>query len=395
MIPQKVLKLKSEETSTVLEEGPKTVQSKRYRLVVIGFGFVALLLLPALDQWLGLSSHFKSTEKRILKPLPTFEFPHLRTFIYQFDQYYKENFGWRNALFYQYSHWKYTIVGASPLPEKVVIGKNGWFYPGNSVNNVVDQHRGLLPISEDTLQSVANRLTRYQQLLAKQGTRLYVMIAPDSYTIYPENLPDHLRSAAHSFNFDQIKRYMATHTTIPLVDVRDALRKAKPKYQVYCQTDSHWNDYGSLIATLTLADRIRQDFPEVPMARLSDYRVRTQKGEGGDLVTMLALNRKCQDSVSYKIVPSPHLVTKQTESIPNAEIGIPSQRFVGSASSLPKLLLIGDSFSYTMNQFIPGYFRESYLVRSNRLNMELVQAEQPDVVVVEIVERNILSLSRL
>lgn len=373
----------------------RSVKSGRYRFLITGFGFIGLLLLPVLDQLLGLSAGFKSTEKRILAPLPVFAFPHVRAYMSQFNHYFSENFGWRNALFYQYSQWKYKVVGASPLPEKVVVGKNGWFYPGNSLGRVADQHRGLLPLSSDTLHLIASRLARYQRQLAGQGTQLYVLIAPDSYTIYPEHLPDQLRSAGAPSNFDLLKTYLSQQTRVPLVDVRRALREAKARHVVYRRTDTHWNDYGSLVATLSLVRRIRQDFPQVPNVRLLNYGVRPLPGEGGDLVTMLALNQELTDSVSYRIRPVTQLMAWQTECIAGAAMGLPSQRFVSRAKRAPKLVLVGDSFSYNMNDFLPGYFRESYIVRSNQLNMDLIRTERPKVVVVEIVERNIALLAQL
>jgi hypothetical protein len=72
---------------------------------------------------------------------------------------------------------------------------------------------------------------------------------------------------------------------------------------------------------------------------------------------------------------------------PNALSGFPSTHFTGSGTG--KLLFIGDSFSHSMMQFLPAYFRESHFVRGNRLNPEIIQKERPDVVVIEVVERNI------
>ncbi|UFH55851.1 alginate O-acetyltransferase AlgX-related protein [Spirosoma sp. KNUC1025] len=365
----------------------------RFKTKMLAWGFAVLLALPTLDQWLGLSSGFASTEKRILTPFPTFQYPHIQTFIAQFNQYYKENFGWRNALFYQYSQWKYHVLHTSPLPEKVVVGKNGWFYPGNSMNQILDRHQGL-PINPDTLAAVAQRLTNYQQQLAAQGTKLYILIAPDSYTVYPENLPDHLQTKDSQANFNRIRDFLRSHTTVPVVDVRNALTAAKVNHVVYCQTDTHWNFYGSLIATLTLVDQIRQDFPQIPKPRLADYQVQALKGYGGDLTTMLAMNQELTDSIQYKITLPDYLRVRQTESTKPRETDLPSERFVSLSTNLPKLLLLGDSFSYWMNQFVPGYFRESYLVRNHQLDMNLARAERPDIVVIEIVERNIDFLGR-
>jgi hypothetical protein len=319
----------------------------------------------------------------------------VQTYIHEFNQYFKENFGWRNALFYQYSQWKFRILGSSPLPEKVVIGKAGWFYPGNDFNRIADQHRGLHPLSPDKLALIATRLTRYQQILAQQGTRLYIMVAPDSYSIYPEYLPDYLRRKPLVCNFNLLKQHLARTTSLSFVDVRRAMLQAKTDRQLYLRTDTHWNNYGSLVASLTLIDRIRQDFPQIPAVRLTNYQIKPIKGEGGDLTTMLALNRGYKDSVDYQIKPALCLSSKLKASNVSADRRLPSQQFIGPDSGLPTLLLVGDSFSYSMNQFVPGYFSESYLLRSNRLDLNLVQQKKPDVIVIEIVERNIDLLTNL
>lgn len=374
---------------------PKPHTERKATSLFISAGFLLLLLLPSLDQLLNLSAGFKSTEKRILTPLPTLKFPHLRTYIADFNQYYKENFGWRNALFYQYSRFKYSVMGVSPLPDKVVLSKNGWFYPGNSMNHILDQHRGLSPIPPDTLHAIARHLTRLQHQIAAAGARLYLLVAPDSYSIYPENLPDHLLKSPHVSNFEKFKRYMGQHTTIPVIDVRRSLRTAKASHILYYKTDTHWNEYGALIASLTLVNSIRHDFPLLPVARVSDFTVHSVAGDGGDLVTMLAMNREIIDSIVYKVKPVRSLLAQNTQTIDNLKNGLPSQRFVTASSQLPKLLLIGDSFSFSLNQSLPSYFRESYLVRDHKCRMELVRREHPDIVVFEIVERNLSSFGQL
>lgn len=366
-----------------------------YRAKIAAVAFAVLLLLPTLDQTLGLSARFRSTENRNLNAAPPLNFPHVRTFARLFDQYYKENFGWRNALFYVYSRWKLRVLGESPLPEKVVVGKQGWFYLGNSYNHVVDQHRGLLPLSADSARLIADHLTYRRQQLARQGARLYVLIAPDSHTIYPEHLPDRLQAGAGPSRLDVLKQAMSK-TSVPFVDIRDTLRAAKQNYVVYHRTDTHWNDYGTLVGCAALLDRIRQDYPALTPVRRADYAIQQQRGAGGDLVNMLTLQNEVKDPVHYVIQPISTLTARQTATVPNAGSGFPSTRFAGPGGrSTPKLLLLGDSFSHSMMQFLPGYFRESYFVRGNRLDPALVRTERPDIVVVEVVERNLIYLATL
>ncbi|WP_461096917.1 alginate O-acetyltransferase AlgX-related protein [Spirosoma luteolum] len=385
------------------DPGPVIVQpvsrvrrsATRFRSVLAGSCFCLLLLLPALDQWLGLSSSFQSTEKRTLSPRPVLQLPHVMTFVDQFNQYYKESFGGRNALFYAYSHWKLSVLGQSPLPEKVVVGKDGWFYPGNFFADVARQHQGLRPISRSMMQAIAARLSRYQQQLARRGARLYVMVAPDSHTIYPEHLPDNLQRTATSANLDALYQYLQQHTTVSVIDIRRPLLDAKAVRPVYYQTDTHWNEFGAVVASTALVNYLRHDYPTLPEARLSDYRFRPVTGVGGDLTTMLAVNDSYRDMVQYKVTSLTGAGARQTASIPNAEMNLPSSRFVGQQTSRPRLLFVGDSFSYSLNQYLPPYFSASFLVRSRHFNPQLVQAEQSDIVVIEVVERNLHMLADL
>ena len=357
---------------------------KRFKLLAPAFA--GLLLLPLADQVLGLSGQFSSTENRTASQVPPFNFPHVKAFIKKFDQYYKENFGWRNALFYGYSRWKLNVLGESPLPEKVVLGKNGWFYLGNSYNRVMDQHRGLLPLSADSARYIAQHLTRQQAELARQNSRLYVLIAPDSHTIYPENLPNHLQPASGPTRLD-ILGQAVKNTTVPFIDLRDTLLTAKHERFVYHQTDTHWNDIGSMIGSAALLDRIRQNYPNLPSLQLSDFKIEKQRGGGGDLVTMLTVQQERKDEVFYAVTPTPQAKATQTANVPNPVSGFASSRFRGNGTG--KLLFIGDSFSHNMMPFLAAYFRESYFVRASRIDSTLVATERPDVIVFEVVERNL------
>ncbi len=366
-----------------------------FRFKLAAFVFAGLLLLPTLDQLLNLSKAYKSTENRQQSTLPPLHFPHVRSFVKQFDQYYKENFGWRNALFYAYSRWKLNLLGESPLPEKVVVGNDGWFYLGNSYNRVVDQHRGLLPLSADSARIIAQHLTATQQRLAKQGIRFYVLIAPDSHTIYPEHLPTQLTVSTQPSRLDVLTKAME-QTRVPFVDIRDTLLAAKKEQVVYYQTDTHWNDYGTLIGSAALLNRIRQDIPTLPAPRLTDYRIQKQRGLGGDLTTMLTVQDEHRDQVYFDIKPAPDRTARQVAEVPNPVSGFPSVRFTRTTSDgLPQLLFIGDSFSHSMMQFVPGYFQSAFFMRGRHLDPAVVAAERPDVVVVEIVERNIGDLATL
>lgn len=370
---------------------------------ILAFGFAALLLLPTFDQILGFSEQFQSTENK-RNTRPELHFPHVRSFVKQFDPYYKENFGFRNALFYIYSRWQLWGLKQSPLPEKVVVGKQGWFFLGDSYNNVIKQHRGLMPLSADSARLIANHLAQRQAELARQGIKLYVLIAPDSHSIYPEFLPDRVAHTTGPTRLDVLRQAVTTQTNVSFIDLRDTLRAAKKDEVVYYQTDTHWNDYGTLVGSAALLNRIQRDVPALRRIKKSDFSINKMRGGTGDLVRMMALQDAIRDPFFYDIKPAIPVLARQTAEIPNTETGpkatgFPSIQFVGPTGTpgrgtpdrpaTPKLLFIGDSFSHSMMPLVAGYFRESYFVRSSFLSSALVQQQKPDVVVFQIVERNI------
>lgn len=360
---------------------------------ILAFGFAALLLLPTFDQILGFSEQFQSTENK-RNTRPELHFPHVRSFVKQFDPYYKENFGFRNALFYVYSRWQLWGLNQSPLPEKVVVGKQGWFFLGDSYNNVIKQHRGLMPLSADSGRLIANHLAQRQAELARQGIKLYVLIAPDSHSIYPEFLPDRLAHTTGPTRLDVLRQAVTTQTNVSFIDLRDTLRAAKKDEVVYYQTDTHWNDYGTLVGSAALLNRIQRDVPTLRPVQKNDFLITKMKGGTGDLVRMMALQDAIRDPFFYEIKPAPPVLARKVAEIPNTETGpnssgFPSVRFVGPSPAAPKLLFIGDSFSHSMMPLVAGYFRESYFARSRFLSPALVQQQKPDVVVVQIVERNL------
>ncbi len=384
------------------------------RSYILAIGFASLLLLPTLDQLFGFSTRFKSTENRRVTTMPGLSLRQVKTFARQFDQYYKESFGGRNALVYAYSKWKYDLMNQSPLPERVVVGKNGWFFLGDYYNDVIKQHRGLLPLPVDTARVIAGHLAQRQAELARQGIKLYVLIAPDSHSIYPEFLPSHLKPASiYSSNsqlftnkanqkkalqnspLDVLTKAISRHRELAFIDLRDTLWRAKQTHQVYQQTDTHWNSYGALIGCATLMNRIRQDFPQLRPVQKADYRIEPMQGRGGDLVMLFMLQYELRDDVFYDIQLNDQLRPVRGDTTLNPETGLPAFRFVGVDQRQPRLLFLGDSFSLNMISHVAPYFSASYFERGNVLNPEVIRAEKPDVIVVQIVERNIRWLRNL
>ena len=241
--------------------------------------------------------------------------------------------------------------------------------------------------------SEAQRSRELRIGLLQNGCNIVAVLPADVF------LPDRLAHTTGPTRLDVLRQAIERQTRVPFIDLRDTLRAAKKDEVVYYQTDTHWNDYGTLVGSAALLNRIRQDFPVLRPVQKSDFLITKMKGGTGDLVRMMALQDAIRDPFFYDIKPAIPVLARQTAEIPNTETGpkatgFPSIQFVGPTGTsdrpaTPKLLFIGDSFSYSMMPLVAGYFRESYFVRSSFLSSALVRQQKPDVVVFQIVERNI------
>ena len=360
--------------------------------------FCLVICLPTLDQVLGLSAFQTMENKGSAWPTTNAGsgIRALKKAARHFDTYYKTNFGGRNVLIYLHSLLYYYGLSESPVPAQVVIGKAGWLYVGDYHNRVVQQHRGLFPLHPDSARAIAQHLLAVQRKLAGRGAKLYVMIAPDSHSIYPEHLPDHLLPGQlPETPLDVLSRAMHHHPALPFMNLRDTLCRAKQHQRVYWPTDSHWNSYGALAGSTVVLNRIRHDFPAIRPIQAADYRTGLASDKPSDLLALMMLqgqNSQLHQAIGMK----PALWSAATHQLVREE---PTRQqaavYLGIDVRQPSLLLFGDSFSEAMMDQLPAYFGRSTTLHQSIIDWPRVDREKPDVVIVEIVERNLYNLSRL
>ncbi|MBO0948545.1 alginate O-acetyltransferase AlgX-related protein [Fibrella forsythiae] len=365
--------------------------------------FCFLIYLPIIDQLLGISS-FRTMENRPSFVAENGAIHSMRTLkkaVRQFDVYYKTNFGIRDGLVFLHSVLHYYVLNDSPIPQQVIFGKQGWLYVGDHYNRVMQQHQGLWPLSVDSAQAIAQHLVAVQQKLAGKGAQLYILIAPDSHSIYPEYLPDYVASGYHAQTkehyqwtetpHDVLSQVMQKHLSVPFLDLRDTLCRAKQKAVIYRQTDTHWSNYGALIGTASIINRIRQTFPSIRPVQWNDYDMQVMRGGSGDLAALMMLQGQVKDQIFYSIVSKPAFRTVAAQQSAERQTSV----FQGKNAGQPSMLLFGDSFSESMLVYLPGYFSRTCAVRQPALDWQRIDQEKPDIVIVEIVERNLRDLRKL
>ena len=137
-----------------------------------------------------------------------------------------------------------------------------------------------------------------------------MVIVPNKSTIYSEYMPDTIRKFRDTTRLDQFMEHMRRHSRVSVLDLREALFKAKSNHPLYWKTDSHWNSYGAYIGYTEIMRRLCAQLPGLKPVSIRGDEVRIEPSPtGGDLAQMLFL----QDSLPEENETRLNLETSSTQ----------------------------------------------------------------------------------
>lgn len=376
-----------------------TPKAAKKNLFQLGFNFlfVILIFLPLSITLFSKNTAENSIENRQLEQLPSISVAatSLRHFVQQFNSYFDDNFGFR----YKLIHWRSDILAnlfnISPS-SKVIIGENKWlYYDGGTGENVIaNYYRGLNPFTNAQLAKMAAILTHHQAWLAKQKIAYFLVIAPDKESIYPEFLPSYLTQINHVTRLDQLINYLHEHTTINVIDLRPTLIAHKNMAQLYYKNDTHWNLTGGFYGYQQIIERVKQKFPQIPLLTANDF-IKTPSTHDGDLARMIDLESvytsnetllQLRAAACNGVTPLPQYNT------PNAPSGFDAFATVCNNQHLPKAVIVRDSFTVALISLLQQDFRRAVFLWTYTFPYATIKKEHPDVVIQEIVERNLTTI---
>ena len=161
--------------------------------------------------------------------------------------------------------------------------------------------------------------------------------------------------------------------------------------QAYWKTDTHWNGWGALMGSAAIVDALRERFPAMPPLRAEEYRVKESDIPGGDLAAMLLLENTLMREHSIDMVPVRPNRAKPAEpkgyKNPATLTGRDMIIRETGDTTLPKAVIFRDSFSSAAWPFLAERFQRSVFLWEHRFQPHIVEAEKPDIVIYEAVER--------
>jgi hypothetical protein len=333
--------------------------------------FLVALWLPMLQMNLHFYEEFDNLENRELAKPPDLKLSRFKQWSAECDGYLSDHFGMRPDLIRWNSVLRVNLLGVSPV-ESVVLGKDSWlFYRSEALEDgdTINDYLGTIPLSGEELRGLEGILEENQRKFSESGIVYLVVIAPNKNTVYGEYLPDEIERLKAGTRMDQFMEHMRTHSSLRILDLRDALIRAKEKCPTYMRTDSHWNSYGAYVGHCEIIRSLADRFPGIDLAVpviTGDRVMLESKLPGGDLTQMLFM----QD-----LLPENHHTKFDLERMPETP-------------PLKTLVFRHDSFGDNLYPYLTPMFKEVVNIAPFApFDFEAIRKRRPDLVLHVFVER--------
>lgn len=355
---------------------------------IILAAFIVLICLPwPLWLLLGGALDTASHENRRPAPRPRLTLDSYVHFASDFTAYVNDAMPFRNSLIALNNGIDYFLYRTSSN-ENVIIGKDGWlFYGKTSDGDPLASYQGRDLLSEAELEQMAEHCLQQRDRLAARGKEFILLIVPNKERVYSEYMPEWLGAPAENCRALQVYRYLSQNTDLRVLYAYDELMRARESFpeNLYYKTDTHWNALGGYVGSRMLLRELGIELPAIGSGQIS----LEKKPYSGDLAGLLNLRSQLESSDAEYTVsgyPTNHFEGPEGDILTTfdcrAETGDPR-----------KLYVLRDSFAISMAPFLGSQFQESCFRHYEFDHREDFLARDPDVVVLEVVERKLDWLS--
>lgn len=342
--------------------------------------FLLGICLPLVEQVAELDPAPPVNENRHLAERPRLPpaWAEIDDFPSRFEAYYRDRFGLRNRLLRWHRWLHLRLLGVSPV-DKVMIGRDGWLFLAEKAL----RYQRSRPFKAVDLAAWGTFLEERRQWLGERGIRFLWVLAPNKHTVYAEHLPPRGRALRATSRADQLLEHLRLHTGVEALDLRPALRAGKAREKVFYKLDSHWNDYGSYLAYHAVIERLGSDLPGLEPVPIDAHR-RRQKETSGDLALVLGLEDELLET-SVVLRPRGRRLAVPASTVPPGVGATAFERPDGRY----RALFLGDSFGAHLTRRLAEHFARLAYLPGYDLPRQVLDRERPDVVILEIVERNL------
>lgn len=281
--------------------------------------------------------------------------------------YYAGRFGLRQELITANAAVQAAVLRESAAGD-VLLGTDGWLYYAETLPD----YTGSSPMTERQLWCAAHNLALMREYAADFDVQLLFVCAPNKNTIYPQHMPARYARSSAPSDLDRLEAEL-TRQSVDFCDVRQTL--AGTAQETYYHTDSHWNGYGSALAHDAILRALGRD------ASLADEAF-TAQPHSGDLYQMLyPASSRTEDALS--------LARERHFEYEGDIRGADDQLIHTFCPAEGALLMFRDSFGNALYADLAEDFGEALFSRAMPYDFSLLLRVLPDVIIVELAERNL------
>ena len=381
--------------------------------VLLALLFLAAIGSPLADNLLDLDPAPALDEKRALASAPSLprSLDAVDSFPEQFQRYFDDHLGFRDSMVRMNSAVRYELAttagairfsGSTGGFSQVLIGREGWlFYTGKDADGLptdgrpIEDHLGLYRLEEETLARIARTLEDKRRFLDQNGIVYLLVIVPDKQTVYPEYLPESVRTGTAQNTIDQLIPYLRSKTAVDVLDLRPVmLAKKREQKNLYFRTDAHWNSLGAYWGYRAIVDRLAAALPQRTPRRMESFTIAGQtRYRNGDEAKLIGLENRLDDYEYVIRFDRPARATRINDDPRERGDVIMAQ----DDATLPRAVVFRDSFGSALIPYLAESFgrTEVYWGRWSPRpgKREWLLARDPDVVIDIVVQRHLHKLS--
>lgn len=353
--------------------------NNKNKKILIG-SFLSLIILPTILYRFIPEEAKINNENRTLSTRPVLNIDNYSEYPELYESYFNDSLGFKNEITNLYSKMKYNVLDATSN-DAVIKGKDNWLFYDSKYKNdgdVLADYQRTNYYNDEMLLKFKKALEAKKEFLDNLGIEFYVYIASNKEEIYSEYMPDYYVRLKEESKTDLVVDYLRENTDVNIIYPKYNLIDSKDKYQLYYKNDTHWNQCGAYIGFIELMMAMGSEIPS-----LNELNVDNNSTHTGDLAKMINMTTDLVEDnpiVKYR----KDIKVELTE-----DKGKLMNRYKTTNANGKKLVTYRDSFFINMVPFLAREFEESAFIWGIPFNYAQVEKEMPDVVILEVVERNL------
>ena len=342
-------------------------------------------------------------EKRTYSRIPSLKFSYDSLILYpeNFESNFNDNFGLRKLYIFLNCYIKYKILGVSGS-SKVIVGKEDWLFYKDTLSCYQDS--GILNQNYINRWRIASEIKRVY--FKKHGIKYYFVVVPNKNSVYPEYMPKQYSKITPDTPIDRLEIHMLNNSKVNFLNTKKCFIAGKNNsYKSFYKTDTHINYYGAFLISNAIIEMLSNHFPQCQPMPESNFKIINYKNYplGGDLARMLALHKLIKDDwVFFELKPQWSFKNESSIKIIDPDyiylkdVYSPPIETSKNDSLLPKAIMFRDSCSKSIIPFFSENFSYiKYIWKNIESDIQIdnyLDKFKPDMIIEEIVERNLMRL---